>query len=114
MGFSEKYICSYADEVQSAYFDKGAVTLQLIVIYHRNSEEKLDHKSYVIVSDTQMHNSGTVLASIRDIVSVVQQLVTNVNTIHYVTDSPTSQYRYKHVFYVVGNHHKLFEGVTAS
>lgn len=114
MDFAENYVCSHADEVQSAYFDKGTVTLHPTVIYFKTSEGKLEHSSHVIVSDTTMHNSGAVLAFIREIVPVVRQLVHNIKTIHYVTDSPTSQYRNKHMFYIVANHYKMFEGITAS
>ena len=33
MHFAENYVCSQADEVQSAYFDKAAVTLHPMVVY---------------------------------------------------------------------------------
>ena len=80
-----------------------------------NHEGKLEYSSHVIVSDTQMHNSGTVLAIIREIVHIVRGLVTNLKkTIHHITVSPTSQYRNKHMFYIVANHGRLFDDITAS
>ena len=33
MDFAENYSCGYAEEVQSAYFDKTSVTLHPVVIY---------------------------------------------------------------------------------
>ena len=114
MDFAENYVCSHADEVQSAYFDKGAVTLHPTVIYYRTDEGQLEHKSHVIVSDTAMHNSGAVLAFMKEIVPIAHRLVPNLKMCHYVTDSPTSQYRNKHMFYLVANHQNMFDGVQAS
>ena len=46
MDFAENYLCSQADELQSAYFAKVAVTLHLAVVYYRDTDGgDLQHKS---------------------------------------------------------------------
>ncbi|MES9883292.1 MAG: hypothetical protein ABW185_20700 [Sedimenticola sp.] len=114
MDFAENYSCGQADEVQSAYFDKSSVTLHPAVIYRKDINGNLSHKSTVYVSDTESHSAGTVYAFMKRIVPDIKSDLPNVDTIHYITDSPTSQYRNKHIMTIIGQHDKLFDGVKAS
>ncbi len=100
--------------MQSAYFDKGSVTLHPVVIYYKDENDQLKHKSYVYVSDTSAHNAGTVYAFMQHIVPGVKSMLPGTNVIHYITDSPTSQYRNKHIMHIVANHESLFDGMKAS
>lgn len=108
MDFSENYKCSQAEEVQSAYFNQGMVTLHPVVAYYRTGEESLCHQSYVFVSDETTHNAATVLAIMQKLVPKLQELVPNLKVVHYVTDSPTSQYRNKYIFHVIAKHEDMF------
>jgi hypothetical protein len=113
MDFAENYSCGHADEIQNAYFDKCSVTLHPVVVYFKDAEGKIGHTSYVYVSDTPSHNSGTVYSFMKKICEEVKANRPNTNCIHYVTDSPTSQYRNKSIMYLVANHDKIF-GMKAS
>jgi hypothetical protein len=99
MDFAENCTCKSMDEVQSAYWSQTAVTLHPVVIYYREAvESPLKHKRMVIVSDEIGHNSNTVQCFIKHVLQEVKTIVPTVRTIHYRTDSSTSQYRYKSIF----------------
>ena len=113
MDFAENYSCSHADEIQTAYFDKCSVTLHPVVVYTKDIEGTMEHISYIYVSDTQSHNSGTVFAFLKHITETLKTKRPDIDCIHYLTDSPTSQYRNKAMMHVIANHDALF-GMTAS
>ena len=113
MDFAENYSCGHAEEIQTAYFDKCSVTLHPVVIYTRDPDGTLKHISYIYVSDTQAHNSGTVYAFLKHITEELKSSRPDIECVHYITDSPTSQYRNKTMMYVVANHDTLF-GTSAS
>ncbi|CAG2254394.1 unnamed protein product [Mytilus edulis] len=115
MDFAENYSCVHADEVQSAYFDKASVTLHPVVLYYKvDGDINLHHKSFVFVSDEPGHNSSTVYAFIKDLIPKILQIAPGTKAVHYITDSPTSQYRNKYIFHLVTLHGMLFDGITAS
>ena len=111
MDFSENYSCKSLDEVQSAYFNQTNVTLHPVVAYHHGPDGNLKHTSYIIVSDEMGHKSSTVLAFVDAIMPDLKSLDT-LDTIHYWTDSPSSQYRNKSIFDYVANHEEI-HGVKA-
>ena len=113
MDFAENYSCGHAEEIQTAYFDKCSVTLHPVVIYTKTAEENVTHSSYIYVSDTGSHNAGTVFAFMKRINEDLKSKHPNIECVHYITDSPTSQYRNKSMMYLVANHDKIF-GLKAS
>ncbi|KAL3875659.1 hypothetical protein ACJMK2_033589 [Sinanodonta woodiana] len=115
MDFAENYICGFAEEIQSAYFDKNAVTLHPVVIYTKDKEDevKVKHKLLVVVSDELSHTSSTVFAIMKHVVKKVKAVLQNVEMAHYMTDSPMSQYRNKQIFYIVAHHDSIFPGIKA-
>ena len=92
MDFSENFTCSNADEVQSAYWNSTAVTLHPVVAYYRTDED-LEHKNFIFVSDVTNHNSTAVYTILKKLVPELKSLVPDCKAIHYWTDSPSSQYR---------------------
>lgn len=108
MDFAENYTCSHADEIQSAYFAKPAVTLHPMVVYYRDDNDVLQHKSFLMTTDELAHKAFTVFAFMKRIQREIKQLVKDLKWIHYVTDSPTSQYRNKTVFYLIAHHAEMF------
>ena len=105
---------SQADEVQSAYFDKGMETLHPVVMFYKlDSDSELRHKSLVFVSDETAHYASTVYAFIQELMPHVKEHVPDATLVHYISDSPTSQYRNKHMMYIVSCHDNLF-GIKAT
>ncbi len=117
MDFAENYSCSESSEnVQSSYWNKTGVTLHPCVVYSRDStEENLQHKSYVYISDVLHHNSAMVLAILKILIKKDLQVLIqrqHIKKIHYITDSPFSPYRNKFMFHLLVSHHEMF-GVDA-
>lgn len=110
MDFAENYNCKTADEIQSAYWNNTQITLHPMVLYYRGSDEKIQHKSYVAVSECLSHSSSTVLAILQKLFLEKIELpeCNEINYIHYWTDSPTSQYRNRFIFDAIVNHETLF------
>lgn len=108
LDFAENYSCRSMEEVQSAYFNQTSVTLHPIVVYFRDTEETLQHRSIVIVSDEMGHKASTVVAFLDELQPILKDINVNVSTIHYWSDSPTSQYRNKHIFNIVANHEERY------
>ena len=104
----KKITCTSAEEVESGYWNQDMVTLHPIVTYYKDEgSDELKHKSFVFVSDELGHNSSTVYTFKKSIITQVKAMKPNTVFIHYLTDSPTSQYRNKYMFYVVANHESI-------
>ena len=108
MDFAENYACKSNEEIQSAYWNMTAVTLHPIVVYFMNTEAKLEHVSFVIISDEMSHSEITVHAILKKIIPILKEIDQDAEMIHYWTDGPTSQYRNKQIFFTVANHKELF------
>ena len=112
MDFAENYSCKSLEEVQSAYFNQISVTLHPVVVYHKGAEGDLLHRSFIIVSDEMAHKAGTVITFVKELIPTIKSIDPALETIHYWTDSPSSQYRNRHIFNFVANHKQIY-GITA-
>ena len=112
LDFAENYTCRSMEEVQSAYFNQTTVTLHPAVAYFRSDHGVLEHKSTIVVSDEMGHKASTVVAFIDEIIPILKGIDNNVQRIHYWSDSPTSQYRNKHILDIVANHEERY-GIKA-
>ncbi|KAL3842603.1 hypothetical protein ACJMK2_020596 [Sinanodonta woodiana] len=112
MDFAENYTFG----MLSAYIDKNAVTLHPVEIYTKDKEDevKVKHKSQVVISDELSHTSSTVFAIMKHVVKEVKAVLQNVEMVHYMTDSPTSQHRNMEIFSIVAHHDTIFPGIKAS
>ena len=108
MGFAENYTCKSVEEIQSAYWNRSAVTFHPVVIYFNDIVGDLQHKSIVIFSDELGHTSATVLKFTDHVIPEVRKCVPSVTKVQYFTDSPTSQYRNKTTFNMIANHQEIY------
>ena len=113
MDFAENYTCQSLEEVQSAYWNASMVTLHPAIAYYRSEDGQVSYKSRVFISDELGHNSATVFAFIKELIPHLKVMLSQVKRILYYTDSPTSQYRNKTIFYLLSHHKELFR-VSAS
>lgn len=113
MDFAENYSCKTNEEVQRAYWNSQIVTLHPSVVYFTGEEGKLNHKSFVFVSDESSHTAPTVLTFLDVLVTEIKKLVPDLQQVHYLSDSPTSQYINKTIFSFVADHETL-HGCQAS
>ena len=93
MNSAEIYSCKALEEVQSTYFNQTSVTLHPVVVYHKGAEGDLLHRSFIIVSDEMAHKTGTVITFFKERVPTIKSIDPALETIHYWTYSPSSQYR---------------------
>ena len=63
-----------------------------------NTDMKLEHQSFVVVSDELSHSAITVHGILEKMIPKLKEIDEDVEMIHYWTDGPTSQYRNKQVF----------------
>jgi hypothetical protein len=112
--YSENFSCSYQDEPSQAFYDRSQVTIHPMVMHFRNAEGQIEHQSYVGISPETAHSAPTTLAFLRKVVPMVQQRLPNLTTIHYISDSPVSQYRNKSICQIVALHSEYFPPVKAS
>ena len=110
MDYAENYSCSYGEEIQSAYYNKEQITLHPMVVHYREQgdNDRLQHKCCVGVSAERSHTAPTTYAFINKVLPEIKHLVPDVSTVHYLTDSPTSQYRNKHIINLTAQHEDLF------
>ena len=113
MDFAENYTCQSVEEVQSAYWNASMVTLHPAVVYFRSKTGEMTHQSMVFVSDEMGHNSSTVFAFLKELIPQLKVILPDIKHIHYFTDSLTSQYRNKTIFYLLSRHKDLLD-VNAS
>ena len=48
-----------------------------------------------------------------DIEKNIEEIISHVSLFHYWTDSPSSQYRNEHIFYIILQHESLFDTKAA-
>jgi hypothetical protein len=114
MDYSENYACRYQDEPAQAFYDSSQVTVHPMIINYNDADGNLKHKSFVGISSERAHNAPTTFAFIRKLVPLVKQILPQLSTIHYITDSPVSQYRNKSITKIVANHSQYFPGVNST
>ena len=111
MDFAENW--QTASPVQSAYYGRAQISVHPAVA-HFTKNGSLDHVSVVAVTDVRQHSAPTVFAVIRQLITVLQEkLDFPILHIHYISDSPSSQYRNISIFSLVARHSTIF-GIDAS
>ena len=94
MDYAENWCCSFMFEIQSAFYGKDQITLHPMVIYTRQAgTDVLKNTNFVGVSEVTNHSFPTTLTFITKLMVEIRRLIPNLQHLHVVTDSPTSQYR---------------------
>lgn len=103
--FSENYSCKYSQEVQSLHFggSRNQVSIHTVVVYYYDAEKKeTKSKSYATFSDNRRHDFVGVCAHLKPVISSIKEKIPAINTAHFLSDSPSQQYRNKSIFYLIG------------
>ncbi|CAH0547039.1 unnamed protein product [Brassicogethes aeneus] len=100
--FSENYGCKYSNEIQSVHFgaSKPQLSLHTGVIYFKIGD-KLHHQSFTTVSDQLCHKPYAIWAHLQPALELATKLISGLDTIHFISDGPTSQYRNKINFFLI-------------
>ena len=91
--FAENFTFVVQDEIQSYHWNNQQATLFTVVIYFREADGKIDHKNLVIISDHNVHNTVTVSAFQKQVVSFIKSELPNVKKVFYFTDGAGGQFK---------------------
>lgn len=111
MDFAENFTCSAVEEVQSAYWNPQMVTLHTMGIYFPKGPV-WSHKSIVTYQMYFNIMQQWYTASSKCLIPFIRIQYPELKTIHYLTDSPTSQYRNKTIFQLLSLHESEFNVTT--
>ena len=93
MDYAENWQVKYMEEIGSVYYDKAQITIHPMVLHYRNENGQMKVLSFVGLSGVTAHTVPTTFAFLKAMMSELHQAMPLLNTIHFVTDSPSSQYR---------------------
>ena len=114
MDYSENWAGKYPEEITSVYFDNDQISLHPMVLHYKDEQGELQTKSYVGISPDTTHTMPCTYAFIAGLLGRVLDTLPNLNTIHFITDSPSSQYRNRNVIELVRRFPNLFGGMIAT
>lgn len=99
--FSENYACKYDKEIQSVHFgpSQTQITLHTGVIYYKGDCTT----SFCTVSDCTNHGPPAIWAHLNPVLANVKEINPNIDTIYFVSDGPTTQYRCKANFFLLSS-----------
>lgn len=105
--FSENYAVKCNEEIQSYHFggSRKQLTLHTSVIYFLDDENMQQVQSFCTVSECLRHDISAVWAHIVPILIYIGETKTDIHTLHFISDSPSSQYRNKKVFHMISYLH---------
>nr|CAI5819968.1 unnamed protein product [Callosobruchus analis] len=101
--FSENYNLKYSQEVQSYHFggSRQQISLHTVVVYSRVPGQELKVQSFCTLSESLEHGPGAIWAHLYPL---VKRLVDNeIKVLHFLSDSPSTQYRNKKMFAFITN-----------
>ena len=110
MDFAENWNTDQLNQVQSAYFDRDSVTIHPCVVHIPGQESAA---SYAFIAADKSSNANMVYAVVKPLISALKVKLPGLRRVHFITDSPTSQYRNKTMFHLVATAKKLL-GVEVS
>ena len=113
LDFAENYVCNFSAEVSSAYYSKQQTIHAAVINYKEAPLTNLQHKSVVLLSDENDHTAPTVFAFLKKLIAWIRDNFKDVTSIHYISDSPTSQYRNCSIFKILSVHKQMF-GIDAT
>lgn len=114
MDYSENYVCSYQDEPSQIYYDRNQVSLHPMIVHYRDQTGTLQHITFVGISDEKSHSAITTFTFIQKLIPKVQDDLPSLKYVHFITDSPASQYRNRTIAKLIANFPAFFPGLKAS
>lgn len=109
--FSENFSCKYFEEIQSIHFgaSRKQISIHTGVTYsYNNSERKVEASSFATMSENLRHDPPSIWAHLHPVISHFISKNPKVERIHFLSDSPTTQYRNKTNFYFFQNLNKRY------
>ncbi|XP_063044317.1 uncharacterized protein LOC134438636 [Engraulis encrasicolus] len=99
--YSENYACKYATEIQDMHFAPGKQQVSLHTGVRYLSGGRVE--CFCSVSSCVRHDACATWAHLEPVLKKLRDEHPEVNTIHFMSDGPTSQYRNKTNFYLTSS-----------
>lgn len=109
--FSENYCVKYHEEIQSFHFGGSRMQLSLhtCVIYLIDPEVGIQKQySFCTISECTQHDAAAIWAHLIPTIGYVMEISSQIDTVHFISDSPTSQYRNRFIFYMISQLYREF------
>ena len=96
LDFADNYKYIVQDEVQGFHWNKDQCTLHPVVIYYKNEENELVHKSLCILSDDLDYDTSFVHQLQRLVCDFIKATLPQITRIEYWSDGCAGQYKKPH------------------
>ncbi|RZF37984.1 hypothetical protein LSTR_LSTR016401 [Laodelphax striatellus] len=116
MDYSENYNCKYTEEIQSLHFggSRNQATLHTSILYYKDKvTEDLKSVCFCTVSEERRHDAVAVCGHLKPIFKEIKNLIPNLSKMHFVSDGPSSQYRNRKMFVLIGEYLTSLLGVSS-
>ena len=104
MDYAENFGIRFYNEITEVYYNNQQITIFPMVVYTKE-QGKLCHRSYVGITDDTNHTAPTSFSFISCLVTRIRVTNPSIETIHFITDSPTSQFRNRTIAHLVSHFH---------
>ena len=84
--------CKYL-QISAAFYDNDQVSMHPMVVYYLSEEGNLETHSYVGISAEGSHTFATSLTFILRMLLMLQEMLPQLEVVHFISDGPSSQYR---------------------
>ena len=110
---AENWKCGYQNEISVVFCDQNLISIHPMVVHYQDEEGVLQHISFVGLTEEGKHSAPTIYTFMKSFIPKLQEHLPNLKVLHYITDSPSSQYRNKTIAAILARHVSLF-GIRAS
>ena len=107
--FSENFQCKLSTEIQSMHYgaSQNQITLHTGIYYTQNG-----YNTFCAVSDSLEHSPGGIWAFLEPVIAQLLSENKDIDTIHFFSDGPCTQYKQKGNFYLLSKEMSE-KGITA-
>lgn len=104
--FSENYSMKYASEIQSFHFGGSRQQFSLHtsqIYFKKDSFSNLISQSMCTLSENLDHGPAAVWGHLQPVLQFIKETVPRVKKVHFLSDSPSAQYRNRTIFYLLSH-----------
>lgn len=113
MDWSENYDLKYHEEVQSMHFGSSrrqvSLHTSMLYLYDEITGEKAK-QAFCTISKSARHDAVAIWTHLKPILDFIYRINSGIDTLHILTDSPSSQYRNKKMFWIMTQIYKDYSG----
>ena len=112
--YAENYAVKYMEEPTEIYFNNKQITVLPMVVYYRTEVGgELKHLSFAGVTDVTSHTAPTTFTFLGQLLRQMKEQFPHVNFVHFVSDSPSSQFRNRTMAHIVAFSEELLDLKTS-